>query len=546
MKPRIGNEGGFVLMVTLMSMVVMAIGAAAYLHLTKTQVVQVRAQLRSTKAFFAAETGLEKAMGLLKNDFYYTPKPMKASWADDKIYTATGFIDLASRGYPRYLSVENPDYDNEFYTLLDETDYYAEKYGLYKATYQVDLSNLQGWTDRVWIKATGRYYEKNGDGTFTQKAERRVLALVRAKSISPWDNVIFAGEGQNGRVINGNVDIRGSVHLLGTSLLPDDWAMELNGAGNIGNNYLGMPAELAARVSSIAKTYSGEIMDSLEAEVRVQHGKVALSGSSQVGAPNVPGNGVKETVEGVHVRDGYAGNQGDLNVYSDNGSKVPYDLDAFEQGFPRLSEPYPEDSTVPYMKYLQANALVISDPAELSQLQDIDPTSKFSYGDENTKGEISMDGDGHLRIRGVVVVRGDVNFNKFFVYEKRKLVYVYDTVEYQGRGSLTSTGSVGINCNVITQSISTYPKEDILGVMAADTISFNSAQINVMGVFYAENQIVSEKQTSVAGTFFSNYFDMGQNVPSIYQVPETAQYLPPGMIGDARIWTVKRMTWREV
>jgi hypothetical protein len=89
-------------------------------------------------------------------------------------------------------------------------------------------------------------------------------------------------------------------------------------------------------------------------------------------------------------------------------------------------------------------------------------------------------------------------------------------------------GTLGINCDLLTFSFSNYPAVDILGVMALNEVNLDSSQLQVMGVFYAENQIASQKQTSVAGTFLSNYFDMGQNVPAIYQMPSTVGNLPPG------------------
>ena len=52
-----------------------------------------------------------------------------------------------------------------------------------------------------------------------------------------------------------------------------------------------------------------------------------------------------------------------------------------------------------------------------------------------------------------------------------------------------------------------------------------------MGAFYAQGRLTSMKQTVVTGTFVSNYFDMGINVPEIYQVPTMADNLPLGMIG---------------
>ena len=144
-----------------------------------------------------------------------------------------------------------------------------------------------------------------------------------------------------------------------------------------------------------------------------------------------------------------------------------------------------------------------------------------------------------MKIRGIVVVEGDIKFEE----DKN-----FDTIEYEGKASLASTHNVFVKCNLITGSFSTYPKATILGVMAADRVEFDCSQVNVMGVFYAENEIKSKKQTSVAGTFMSSYFDMGSNVPAIYQVPEVWRNLPPGMIGlpDTRVWVVKKLTWGEI
>ena len=68
--------------------------------------------------------------------------------------------------------------------------------------------------------------------TITASASYRQLTeTVRVRisvgSHGIWDNAIFAGIGQAGRGINGNVDIRGSVHILGEG----DPFSDLNGNG---------------------------------------------------------------------------------------------------------------------------------------------------------------------------------------------------------------------------------------------------------------------------------------------------------------------------
>ena len=66
-----------------------------------------------------------------------------------------------------------------------------------------------------------------------------------------------------------------------------------------------------------------------------------------------------------------------------------------------------------------------------------------------------------------------------------------------------------------------------------------------MGLFYGEDTIATTKQTDIMGTLVSNYFDMGGQVPDIYQVPETANNLPPGMIsGDSAFW-MEVVSWRR-
>jgi hypothetical protein len=88
---------------------------------------------------------------------------------------------------------------------------------------------------------------------------------------------------------------------------------------------------------------------------------------------------------------------------------------------------------------------------------------------------------------------------------------------------------------------------NILGIMATGKLEMGTnSQLHLMGAFYAQDQIKSTKQTIVTGTYVSNYFDMGTNVPEIYQVPALADNLPPGMIGAYPILALTQISWREI
>jgi len=338
-------------------------------------------------------------------------------------------------------------------------------------------------------------------------------------SVSPWNYAIFAGSGASGAMVNGNVDIRGSVLILGSGLNPGDLAIDLGGTAEfVGNNYRTLAAALRAKVPALPTVViGGETVETLNAKLHVKRGIVGLSGSSTVGEINLAGNAYKETADGVFINDGFGGNQGAASVHSDNGTTNAYDMgDAVV--FPSLSQPFMGYST--YQEYLRNNALILT-----NELNNITASSSFSYS--NANGSISMDGAGNLTVSGIVYVDGgnSVNF-----LDKGK------TINYTGKGSILATGNVQVDVNLLTAGNNSFPYNNI-GFMTPNNISLGTtAQTDVMGLFYAEKQISCTKQTDVMGTFVSNYFDMGTNVPAIYQVPEVINHLPPGMIGGNTYW----------
>ncbi|MCA9408899.1 MAG: hypothetical protein KC733_09425, partial [Candidatus Omnitrophica bacterium] len=140
---------------------------------------------------------------------------------------------------------------------------------------------------------------------------------------------------------------------------------------------------------------------------------------------------------------------------------------------------------------------------------------------------ISMDGSGNMTVSGIVYIDGG-EFNLLKNGSDK-------TITYTGTGSIVATGDVHVNVNLVTNGANSFPN-NIVGIMTPQNMDFNEANIDVMGVFYAENTISVQKQTDILGTIVSDYFDMGTNVPSIFQVPDTANNLPPGMIGSNALW----------
>lgn len=476
-KPLQNNRGSLLIIAFFTVLVLTGLGASFVILSTNEALVAER-HLLSTKAFHIAEAGAERAFYDLNADL----QSVSPSWTDGDINGMT----------------IGPDTNNYYTVPYTNTSFDG-------GSYTVELKNVSGSSDNMWVRSTS---------TISGITEM-VTAMVRIVDGSPWNYAIFAGAGASGTMVNGNVDIRGSVLILGDGLSPGDMAIDIGGTAEIvGNNYFGMDSSLEAKVPALdTVVVGGETVETLGAVLRVKKGVVGISGSSSVGQPNQTGNGDKELVDGVYVTEGFGGNKGASGVYSDNGTSNAYDL-GDNVAFPSLSDPYPGYAS--YQDYLKSNALVLT-----SELSNIKPDSNFSY--TNANGSITMDGNGNMTIDGIVYVDGS---NNIAMTKQGSDT----TITYTGKGSLLSTGDVSIGVNLVTSGNNSFPT-NIMGIMTPNNINFNDSQVDIMGLFYAETQINSSKQTDVVGSFVANYFNMGTNVPAIYQVPEAAENLPPGMIG---------------
>lgn len=492
------NRGTTLIFAYLVITLLMGFGAA-FLILTSNEGLTAQRNQRTNQAFYLAEAGIERALYDLRKDFVNNPS--NPSWAD-------GDINGMSVG---------PNTASFFAIPYSST-------AINGGSYSVQLMNVSGINSSIWIRSTGTV----GDAVQTIQVYAQLL------NINPWNNAIFAGTGASGALINGNVDIRGSVHILGNGLSPTDYAVDLGGTAEmVGNNYTGFPAAILPKVPAIATTvFNGENVSTLNATLRVKRGLIGLSGSSTIGESNIAGNATKETVDGVYVTHGFAGTQGSASVHSDNGWSNGYDL-GNSVAFPSLSDPYPGYSS--YQDYLRSNALVISAAADLNNFASITPNSSFTYS--NAQGSISMDGSGNLAVSGIVYIDGGTLGMGKAGADK--------TITYTGTGSIVVTGNAQIDVNLITAGNNSFPN-NILGIMTPGDIGFNEAGINVMGLFYAENAINAQKQTNIVGSIVSNYFNMGTNVPSVFQVPAVIGNMPPGIIGQNSSWVMKIVSWQKI
>ena len=417
---------------------------------------------------------------------------------------------------------------------------------------------------------------------------RSTETLAELQDVNVWRNAIFAGGGMAGGVINGNVSIHGAVHILGDQIVEGGAslsAIDLSGTSLIHNNYEGCPADLLDRVPALPqRDWNGEMVGTLEATLRVQNGLVGMSGNSEIGSADVFGNSVKETMDGTFVDDGWTGNavtddgdRGDpQSVWSDNDWDELYDL-GNRVSFPLLTDDWRAPITGDrewngdlsdwYTHEDYFNEVLVADPAIKNDGIYVGDIDLYTQGDDfywnATTGEelsgslpatppaadddyilFNADTDvllmnGQIAIQGDLTIRGKANQN---------------TINYSGRAAFLVDGNAQLDSNLLScnngdpsDTTQSFPVDNIIGVMASqDMVVGSVAQISLMGAFYAQGKITSEKQTNIMGTFVSSYFDMGTNVPSIFQVPALADNLPMGMVGNFPVLSFYQVYWREL
>ncbi|MCH8992882.1 MAG: hypothetical protein IIA44_14185 [Acidobacteria bacterium] len=292
--------------------------------------------------------------------------------------------------------------------------------------------------------------------------------------------------------------------------------------------------------------------ETLEAEVRVKHGQISLNGTATVVQESDPDGGTsKGQIDGSFVNDGYTGNQGSSSVYSDNGFNQGYDLNNLGISFPFLNgigaKPYIDLNSVAWTTHeLFLDSTSMSVPVN----QISKSTSAFDYFDMQGNRivfvpaglinpiDMTVSSEDRLHVEGIIKVDGNLKFDKSL-----------GELRYSGNGTIYATRDINVSTNLLPAAGLIFPLDTTLGLIAERNMNLatgnGDSQLMMVGAFFAQGTVRSKKQNQIAGTFVANYFDMGSNVPNIYQVPELVNHMPPGMPGDVHYYTVKVRSWRE-
>ena len=520
---KLADEGGAALLITLMVMLLVFVLGSALATSMLTEITSSANYRSRGAALWQADAGLERVAADLLAD---------PTWARDMVdfssipMVITNPLPMSSTINGMTVNYQDDGSGNpvaQYYSLggtvtLDDGNFTRQIFMPPTSLVSANGPGTKAWlTIPIGARGASGVVEPS---TANLASDLRVIV----RRLTVWDNALFGGAGQAGNSINGNVQIRGSIHIAGDPVTDTNMggtAFVLNHyRGASDNENFGMDAGKLPPVPII--THKGELVQSLGAEVRVKDGTINLSGNATWGEQDVSGNGYKEELDGFY-------HDADVNL-SGSAAIDPSDTGAYDAlglDFPSLNDPYYDVATstlyATHRDFLNTQAFTIP----VSEISDDTPSFDFDDGAGNRARWNQASGT--LTIEGLIRVAGDLD-----IATKR------EGVEYDGTGTIYAIGDIRIHGDLMpnTKYLDTgNPNVDNLGLIADDDMDLatgpGESWIKVMAALYAEGQTTIAKQTRIAGAVVSTYFDMGTNVPRIFQAANLSNNLPPGMPGSA-------------
>ncbi len=513
MKKSWSEEKGIILPLVLIFALLLMISGLAFMSLGIQENSLVQREISKRQVFYLAEAGLERALYDLRQDF----EEGTQNWADGEINE----IEIDSQ----------VDEDGFSSLLYEETFLGSGSYAVTVKNIRIELEGIDEGADEfikdeIWVKVRGTF----------EDISKTIQTYVTIESLSPWNNAIFCGEVAKKRI--DSASIRGSVHLLGKEDIEE--ALSLTGSTHIQNTYYPMLDVLKEKIPPPAKVvFNGEIVESLKTKLRVRQGGVFLDLDAGIGMS--PGRrskreAFKPTVDGLYTTLGFMG-EGEDNIYSDNGKETGYNLGQRVK-FPSLYDSYIDPATrkehsYTYWDYLKENSLHIKE----NEISYQTPVFSYSYPE---KGSISWDGQGGLKIDGIIYVNGDL------VLGKESEAPGAQPLRYKGKGILVCNRSIFIHSHLLPEGI--FSTDDVIGFIALEDIYILPQKGNPLymaGALFAEEAVYIAEKSYVVGSIVANSFEMGR-MSMIAQVPALATNLPPGMIAGWPDWYITLKEWKEL
>lgn len=264
------NTKGIALVATLALMVVIALLVFGTFFTTQIELWTTRNDTTSVQAFYAAEAGLQKYKAVLFQQYVWREQRGQGGGGPGCFTPLVTGLDLDRNG------TLIPFTNNQLVLAENEAvmDAFGNPVGRYRVVLYKDAQD-------------GQLFTLVSQGT-SSGAKATVQATFRISNTGYLEQAIFAGTGQANKWLNGGATIRGGIYVVGSPSDPDQTVIEAKGNFALYNRYnLNAYSGIANRVEESYR----EVQD-LCASLRVQYGKIAVGGSTEIGEPTNKVKGV--------------------------------------------------------------------------------------------------------------------------------------------------------------------------------------------------------------------------------------------------------------
>jgi hypothetical protein len=551
---------GIALVVTLAILV--AVGLLAFASSITTLISQwsARNERGATEAYYVAETGLQQWKTRLFQSYRWQLYETVRNTSGSRTPTRSECGNVLAGGvdWNRNGRIDSDE-------TLPTTRTGSVPMGPGTGTYTITVAQDPTRPRFMLVRSVGRF---NGSQAVAQ-------ATFDLSNTGPWNYAIFSGRGAANRHLNGGALIRGGLYVQGQSSDPDRTVIDSNGNFRMENEYnYSTDSVLANRLNSDMRSLSN-----LCATLRVQYGRVEVSGSSEYGDPSNP-------LLGAYVGDATNDIFGNTSgVCTANRGICTDDRGAFDLP-PALAPRFPEFNTTPCASDPSRTwAACVRDEAAARGIRITGsgilfppgalPTSPLScvlgnvlsggalrFGNASMDCRYTLDGrtggfrytagsPGTLEIYGTLHTHG---INVFFDHAVNYRAFDFTNPTTDRNASIfVEGGSITLSRDLLPDASSaTFPSQ-VLGLLAQNNIEQLTS--NAMGIFYAGNRFRTQRDQRTLGTVVANEFcttsaggsqcNAGQRaevtyIPTMGNIPVAAQIPEDTIIASFKIMSYER------
>jgi|GEM_PF-3173274 len=614
-KTYINTESGIAMVIALVMLLALTVIGISSLLNSTLDIQMSGNERRSEESLALADAGVERVVHDLLYDF---KRDDALSWVNNDTMTTVSLADGTTEvGYS--LGTPTGNFD-----CTPQPDCIGDQFGDPYAVANIAGSNIGNavdpytGTEPAETLGEGRYrvlvlrdpgepdeiYVRSYAETSTG-ARKVVQVHMKVKTIDVWRNAVFGGRGSASATITGNINVAGSVHVLGTGAVN---LYTISGTAGVYNGYKDMGqtgpysySELKSKVlydidgvggydnlDSYVDS-GGHRVYSLDSEFRVKNVQVNLaSGSATIGEDydSLQYDSDlywKGRMDGIYANRAITGSS---NYYSDNkesdGSVPVYDLGDKIQ-MPSFEDEYVSpDGTLytTYKNYIETKSYTL--PNTVCNLIH-STTGSGIWGDANSDGvctdaDVAMSGTGCLKwTNGTsgsstkadpdkIQIAGRVKFDSSCSNSEFTVGEGGGNIEYSGKGLLYGSKSLHMLGSLVTTSSGNYIKDNLIGLLSTGNIRISAAgdpNATIMAGMFSAGLISTENPGAIIGTMVSNEFCMGGTkidassgdrvcktggqASDIFYVPKMSEEISKlGMIRGNQIFAFSSYEWEEV